>query len=103
MSQENYEILTTFGIDKLRSLTKLLDVTDYVQRFVDRIKKNQSSFGNLKQDEITKAENISIKHIQQKHFMTKKGCITKELQKSQLNQNIHQDGIIKLHGKITEY
>ena len=35
--------------------------------------------------------------------MTKKGCITKELQKSQLNQNIHQDGIIKLHGKITEY
>ena len=26
--------------------------------------------------------------------MTKKGCITKELQKSQLNRNIHDDGII---------
>ena len=49
MSQENYEMLTPFGIDEWRSLNKLLNVTAYVQRFVDKFKKKQSSFGNLKQ------------------------------------------------------
>lgn len=28
--------------------------------------------------------------------MIKEGCITKELQKTQLNPNIHYDGIIRL-------
>ena len=32
--------------------------------------------------------------------MTKKGYIIKELQKSQPNRNINEDGIIKLHGRL---
>ena len=58
--QENYELLTPFGIDELRysSLTKLLNATAYVQRFFDKIKKKQSSFGNLKRNEIQKADKL---------------------------------------------
>ena len=91
ISRERYELLTPFGIDELRysSLTKLLNVTAYVQRFFDKIKKKQSSFGNLKRNEIQKAEKLWIKYVQQKHVMIKEGYITKELQNSQLNPNIH--------------
>ena len=32
--------------------------------------------------------------------MIKEGYITKELQNSQLNPNIHEDGIIRLHGRL---
>ena len=58
VSQENYKLLTPFGIYELRysTLTKLLNVSTYVQRFADKIKKKQSSFGNLKQNEIQKAD-----------------------------------------------
>ena len=64
ISQEIYEMVTPFGIDELQSLTKLLNVTSNVQRIVSKIKKKQSSFGNLKQDKIPKAENLSIKYVQ---------------------------------------
>ena len=101
ISQEKYKLLAPLGIDELRysSLTKLLNVTDYVPRFVDKIKKKQSSFGNLKRNEIQKAEKLWINYVQQKHFMIK-GYITKELQNSSLNPNIHEDGIIRLHGRL---
>ena len=79
---------------------KLLNVTAYVQRFVDKIKKKQSSFGNLKRDEIQKTKKLWMKYVQQKHFMIKRGCIRKKLQKSQLNPNIHEDGIVRLHGRL---
>ena len=72
----------------------------YVQRFVDKIKKKQSSFGNLKRNETQNAEKFWIKYVQQIYFMIKEGCITKELQNSQLNQNIHEDVIIRLHGRL---
>ena len=102
ISQEQYELLTPFGIDELRysSLTKLLNVTTYEQRFVEKIKKKQSSFGSLKRNEIQKAEKLLFKYVQQKHFMIKEGYITKELQNSQVNPNIHEDRIIRLHGKL---
>ena len=32
--------------------------------------------------------------------MINEGCITKELQNIQLNLNIHEDGIIRLHGRL---
>ena len=32
--------------------------------------------------------------------MIKEGYITKELQNSKLNPNIHEDGIIRLHGRL---
>ena len=101
VSRENYEMLTPFGIDKLQysSLTKLLNVITYVQRFVDKIKKKQSSFDNLKCDESQKAEKLWIKYVQQKHFMIKERCITKE--KNQLNLNIHLDRIT-FAWKVTE-
>ena len=80
ISPENYEILKPFGTNELRysSLTKLLNVTSYLPTFVDKIKKKQSSFGNLKQDEIQKAERLWITYVQQKHFKIKEGCITKD-------------------------
>ena len=90
ISQERYELLTPFGIDELRysSLTKLLNVTAYVQTFVGKIKKKQSSFGNLKRNEIQKSGKLWIKYVQQKHFMIKEGYITKELQNSQLKWKV---------------
>ena len=102
ISQEKYELLIPFGTDELRylSLRKLLNFTAYVQRFVDKIKKKQNSFGNLKRNEIQKAEKLWIKCVQQKHFMIKEGYITKELQNNQLNPNIHEDATIRLHGRL---
>ena len=66
VSRENYKMLTPFEIDKLQysSLTKLLNVITYVQRFVDKIKKKESSFGNLKCDESQNAEKLWIKYVQ---------------------------------------
>lgn len=32
--------------------------------------------------------------------MMKERCVTKELQNSQLNPNIHQNDIIRLHGRL---
>ena len=37
-----------------------------------------------------------MKYVQ----MVKEACITKELQNSPLNPNIHGDGIIRLHGSL---
>ena len=31
--------------------------------------------------------------------MIKEGCFTKEIQKTQLNSNIYEDGIIRLYGR----
>ena len=58
--KENYEILQPIYVDELRSSSpiKLLNITGYVQRFVEKIKKKQSSLGNLKQDETQKAEKL---------------------------------------------
>ena len=43
ITQENHELLTPFAIDKLQysSLSKLLNVTAYVQKYIDKIKKKQ--------------------------------------------------------------
>ena len=97
--KKNNEMLTSFGIDELQysSLTKLLNVTTYVQVFVDKIKKKQTSLGNLKQDETQKAEKLWIKCIQQKRFMIKEGCTTKDLQKSPY---IHEDNIFRHFGGL---
>ena len=97
--KKNFEMLISFGIDELQysSPTKLLNVTTYVQIFVDKIKKKQSSFGNLKQYEIQKAEKLWIKCIQQKRFMIKEGCTTKDLQKSPY---IHEDNIFRHLGGL---
>ena len=43
----------------------------YGQRNASKIRKKQSSFGNLKWDEIQKAVHLSIKYVQQKTLWSK--------------------------------
>ena len=42
-----------------------------------------------------------IKNLQEKFFMTDKKQLTIEYQRSQLNPRIHTDGIIQVHGHMT--
>ena len=45
-------------------------------------------------------KNYGSSMFNKKNFMIKEGYITKELQNSQLNLKIHEDGIIRLHGRL---
>lgn len=47
-------------------MDELLNVTAYMQGFVDKIKRKQSSFSILKQNDMQKAEKLWIKYVQQK-------------------------------------
>ena len=47
------------------------------------------------------AEVMGIKKVQEKSFMTDKKQLKIEYQRSQLNLRIHTDGIISVHGRMT--
>ena len=47
------------------------------------------------------AEVMLIKNLQEKSFMTDKNQLKIEYQQNQLNPRIHADGIIWVHGRMT--
>lgn len=58
-----------FGIieENYSSLKKLINVTAYAQRFIDKLRRNHSN-GSLQVCELSKAKNLWIKYIQKKHY-----------------------------------
>lgn len=97
ISQENYEVLTPFGIDELRysplTTDKIIGCHRLLAKFRCQLERNDVV---LKTWDKKKAEKLWINYVQQKPVMIKEGCITKELQETQLNPNIHYDDIIRL-------
>ena len=71
VASENNTSGTPFGIDcnRFSSLIKLLRVTAYVKRFIDKVKKIKSA-GDLTAKETEDAERTWIMYLQQKHYMT---------------------------------
>ena len=74
ITQENHELLTPFAIDELQysSLSKLLNVTAYVQKYIDKINKKQSSFGNLKRNKYKRQKNYGSRMFNKNTLSSKK-------------------------------
>ena len=85
------EDITPFNISEVKysSLKKLLRITTYARRFIDKVWKKTYESGNLPFKELMDAEIMWIKN-----FITDKKQLKIEYQQSQLNLRIHTDGII---------
>ena len=85
------EDITPFNISEVKysSLKKLLRITTYARRFIDKVWKKTYESGNLPFKELMDAEIMWIKK-----FITDKKQLKIEYQQSQLNLRIHTDGII---------
>ena len=90
------EVITPFNISEVKysSMKKLLRITAYARRFVDKVLKKTNESGNLKFKELMDAEVMWIKILHEKSFMTDEKQLKIEYQRSQLNPRIHADGII---------
>ena len=103
---EVQSVKSPFGIDETRysSYNKLLRVTAYANRFIinakDKARTNNHEESELTAEELNQAEIRWIKYLQQKHYFVNKQLNDKQKQ-SQLNPSIHDDGIIRLHGRFT--
>ena len=97
------EDITPFNISEVEysSLKKLLRTTAYAKRFIDKIRRKTNVGGNLTFKELMDAEVMWIKNLQEKSFMTDKKQLKIEYQRSQLNPRIDTDGIIRIHGRMT--
>ena len=97
------EDITPFNISEVKysSLKWLLRITAYAKRFTDKVRKKANVSGNLTFKELMDAEVMWIKNLPEKSFMTHKNQLKIEYQRSQLNPRIHADGIIRVHGRIT--
>jgi len=93
-------------IDERRhsSLYKLLRVTAWVMRFVDKLKKRDGASGLLTTQELQRAKLYWVLHIQHKHYLEvvsdikrgKKGNL-----QAQLNLQIDKNGLLRCHGRIS--
>ena len=68
------EGITPFNISELKysSLKKLLPITAYAKRFIDKVRKKINASGNLIFKGLMDAEVMWIKNLQEKSFMTDK-------------------------------
>ena len=93
-------------IDETRysSLIKLLRVTAWVLRFIDKLKKQGELLtGPLTAQEIQKAKLLWELHIQQKHYADTIYSVKhgkKSNLKSQLNLQLDQSGLLRCHGRF---
>lgn len=90
-------------IEAYSSFTKLLRVTALVLRFIRKLRREHSETGTIKHDEIQKAENMWLLHIQKKHFQDvfegfAKGKPT-NLQ-TQLGLYMDEFGILRSKGRL---
>lgn len=65
------EDITTFNISEVKysSLKKLLRITDYTRRFIDKVRKKMNESENLPFQELMDAKVMWIKNLQEKPFM----------------------------------
>ena len=95
-------------IDERRhsSLYKLLRVTAWVSRFVNKLKKRDTISGPLNAQELQRAKLLWELHIQQKHYADtidkiKKG--KKDNLQAQLNLQLDKNGLIRCHGRFSNF
>lgn len=63
--------ITPFNISEVKysSLKKLLRITDYTRRFIDKVRKKMNESENLPFQELMDAKVMWIKNLQEKPFM----------------------------------
>ena len=91
-----------FEINEARysSFKKLLRVTAYVNRFFNYMKNKRKIDNELTANKINRAELMWIKYIHGKHYLSKKRQLNEKKRQSQLNPKMHQNRIIRLHGRF---
>ena len=89
---------------RLSSLSRLLRVTAWTQRFLRRIRKPQMRQpASLTADEIASARQWWVHHIQHRHFADVLRCLTNKRQHSlirQLDLFISPDGLLRCGGRL---
>ena len=97
---------TPFGMDerKYSSLVRLLRITAWLLRFLQKARKQKVQTGELKAIEIKKAKILWIKFIQKANFPgafnTTSGNANKKDHKNQLGIQLHDDGLLRCHGRM---
>ena len=89
-----------FGIDSQRfsSLTKLLRVTAWVTRFVNKLKKKSTSTRPIQAAEMNEAEELWVGHIQSLHYRSLREAILENKPnnfKVQLGAYIDEKGLLR--------
>ena len=103
---EKEAVGSPFGIDETRYSTfnKLLNVTAYVNRYLNIIKKKPTTKGVPTADELEEAKTKWIKYIQNKHYLetnAKPTKLNKQALQNQLQLRIGADGIVRCFGRFT--
>ena len=98
--------MTPFGINesKYSSSSKLLKITAYANRFVQKLKKIPTPKEVPTSDEIQVARKQWIKALQKKHFLhTENGKtkLNKTTAENRLNPKLDEDGIIRCYRRMT--
>ena len=98
--------MTPFGINenKHSSSSKLLRITAYANRFVQKLKKIPTPKEVPTSDEIQVARKQWIQALQKKNFLhTENGetKLNKNTAENRLNPKLDKDGIIRCYGRMT--
>jgi len=99
------EVTAPFGIDinRYSELTRVLRVTAWCQRFIDRLRKRPCKSQCLSSAELTKAEHLWNKHIQRGYFADV--MFSLPLKKphnlvKQLGIFVDNEGLLRCHGRL---
>ena len=103
---EKAHLMTPFEmkVDDFSSYSKVLRITAYATRFIQKLKKNTMIEGVPTPEEIDSANAQWIKYLQRKHFLHKTHVIlkiNKSVEASQLNPKLDDNGIIRCYGRFT--
>ena len=98
--------LSPFGINERNysTLSKLLHVTVYMTRFIQKLKKGEVPQGPPTAEEIEEAQLKWIIYLQRKHYIdTKQGelSLKKQISQSQLNPRIDKHGLVRCFGRFS--
>ena len=89
---------------KYSSLLRLLRITAWLLRFLQKTRKQKAQTGELKAIEIKEAKILCIKLIQKANFPgafnTISRTVNKKDHKNQLGIQLHDDGLLRCHGRM---
>ena len=97
---------TPFGMDekKYSSHLRLFRITAWLLRFLQKTRKQKAQTGELKAIEIKEVKILWIKLIQKANFPgafnTISGTVNKKDHKNQLGIQLHDDGLLRCHGRM---
>ncbi|KAL9972923.1 hypothetical protein ACROYT_G019319 [Oculina patagonica] len=88
------------------SLTRLLRVTAWCWRFIQKLQKKSTEKEELKAEEINQAKTMWERHVQNSSFASEIKAIknnTRNNLKSQLGLKVDENGIIRCHGRCRRH